>query len=750
MARNVHIFGIRHHGPGSARQLVNALNELQPTTILIEGPADASALLPTLGDPDLVPPIALLAYATDDPTRALFWPFACFSPEYQAARWAIRNNASLRFIDLPASWLLAEPKDQTPPEETGADPAAGPGLSEIARLERDPVGILAAAAGYGDGESWWRDVIEENPAPGPVFAAVAGAMAALRAEIPTPAGHEAAREAHMRIEIAGAVKETSGAIAVVCGAWHAPALQTQGSISADRALLKGAPKRKISATWAPWTAPRLATRSGYGAGVAAPGWCAHLWTTPPAEVATRWLARIAMALREHGQSVSTASLIEAQRLAVALAAIRRHPAVGFEELRDAAVACLCFGEPLLWSTIETDLLIGAEVGRIPANVPFLPLLEDLQREQKRLRLVPEALDRELGLDLRTGAGLDRSSLLHRLAILDVPWGRLADAGRSRGTFRERWVLRWEPEFTTRLVENLVFGATIAQAASGRMDSELGKATDLKALADLVIASLTALLPNAVARGTALIEQRAAQCSDCIELLTSLPPLANITRYGEARATDAAQLRALVLRILVQATLALPYAARALDSSAAAAIRVAILSANEAVALAEIGGEELASWRRALVDLMEDQKATPLLAGLAARLSYEAEQITSEATAEVLARMLSPGQTVADAAGFFDGFFDGGGARLIYDKALRTSVDRWLGSLDQEHFTEFLPLFRRAFANLDRMQRKRLLDALFGRAAASLPGQALARDAAALWPEHFARLACLLTTRPADE
>lgn len=91
-------------------------------------------------------------------------------------------------------------------------------------IERNPIGALAAAAGYEDGESGWRDVIEENPAPGPIFAAVADAMAALRDHAPPPEGIEAAREAHMRLEIGKVQKENDGPIAVVCGAWHAPAL----------------------------------------------------------------------------------------------------------------------------------------------------------------------------------------------------------------------------------------------------------------------------------------------------------------------------------------------------------------------------------------------------------------------------------------------------------------------------------------------------------------------------------------------
>lgn len=76
MAGQISLFGIRHHGPGSARRLVEALDQLRPVTVLIEGPTDASDLLPMLADPAMTPPVALLTYAEDDPARASFYPFA--------------------------------------------------------------------------------------------------------------------------------------------------------------------------------------------------------------------------------------------------------------------------------------------------------------------------------------------------------------------------------------------------------------------------------------------------------------------------------------------------------------------------------------------------------------------------------------------------------------------------------------------------------------------------------------------------
>ena len=103
MGAEIGIFGIRHHGPGSARRLLEALDALRPSLVLIEGPADASDLLPMLADAAMIPPVALLTYAADDPGRAIFWPFATFSPEYQAACWAARHRVGMRFIDIPAS-----------------------------------------------------------------------------------------------------------------------------------------------------------------------------------------------------------------------------------------------------------------------------------------------------------------------------------------------------------------------------------------------------------------------------------------------------------------------------------------------------------------------------------------------------------------------------------------------------------------------------------------------------------------------
>ena len=151
----------------------------------------------------------------------------------------------------------------------------------------DPLAVLAEAAGYDDPERWWEDVdrapraaARRRTALAP-FAALGEAMGALR-ETYGHGGHDRdlVREAYMRLQLRAAQREFGDGVAVVCGAWHVPALRQRTTVAADRALLKGLPKVKADMTWVPWTHRRLARRSGYGAGIDSPGWYGHLSARP--------------------------------------------------------------------------------------------------------------------------------------------------------------------------------------------------------------------------------------------------------------------------------------------------------------------------------------------------------------------------------------------------------------------------------------------------------------------------------------
>lgn len=744
MATTIRYFGIRHHGPGSARELLRALDELRPAHVLIEGPSDASDALAALNHPAMKTPVALLSYQNGAPERAGFWPMAAFSPEYQAARWALRNQATAEFIDLPAAALQATHEEE---QSADAEPAqhSGEDLAQAAR--RDPIGLLAKVAGYEDGESWWANLIEENPAPGPVFDAICDAMTALRESSKQPiSNREAQREAHMRLQIAKARKGASGPIAVVCGAWHVPALKAEHSAKADRALLKGISKTKYRATWVPWTLERLSWQSGYGAGVVAPGWCRHLWEQDNQSVALRWLGKIARELRRHDYLTSTASLIEAHRLAHSLACLRDKSRPGFEEFREATIACLCFGDPTRWAIIQKHLLIGVAVGEIPDNLDQAPLLEDLNRQQKSLRMKPSAQAKTISLDLRSAAGLNKSTLLHRLNLLGVPWGERTDAGNSRGTFRERWLLKWEPEFAVELVENTIYGQSIENAAQARLIQNAMDSDDLAFLAATVRDAMLAQLPESVNLGIDRLSRCAATSGDGLAMIQALPPLAELLRYGQARSFNPKQMQSLFEQIAVQASIALGQAAHSLDESASAEFSESLHQADAALSLVDTEKDILVRWQAALQDLVDRADKDPRVTGVAAQCLYLDGKMSANQAAKWLGHALSLANPVPQAAASFQGFFQGIAVRLVYDRELRGAVHQWLAGLDEDAFVQTLPLFRRVFSSLDRSERKHLFARLF-QGEPLIESVPIPDHLAKSWEDHHAHLVTILSAAP---
>jgi hypothetical protein len=221
----------------------------------------------------------------------------------------------------------------------------------------------------------------------------------------------------MRQGIRAAQREGFARIAVVCGAWHAPALSDLPPEEEDASLLTGLPSVKVAATWVPWTHGRLTLASGYGAGVHSPGWYHHVWSEPD-RITIRWMTRVARLLREADLDASSAHVIEAVRLAETLAALRDRPLPGLPEMNEAVQAVFCFGDALPMRLIQERLIVGEALGGVPEATPAVPLQRDLERQQRRLRLPPEALEKSGG----------RSGGAHR----DRPAGRLRLAERRGG------------------------------------------------------------------------------------------------------------------------------------------------------------------------------------------------------------------------------------------------------------------------------------------------------------------------------
>jgi hypothetical protein len=690
------LYGIRHHGPGSARSLRDALIELSPDVVLIEGPPEADGLVELAGDPEMQPPVALLGYVPGEPKTAAFWPFAVFSPEWQAIRYALGAGIPVRFCDLPAAHQLA---------------MVGRGSD---KPRTDPVSELAAAAGYDDPERWWEDVVEHVPGPA-VFAALAEAIGFLRAEDAEPDPRDAVREAYMRKVLRRTVKDGYQRIAVVCGAWHVPALSAWAaaaagdrlpSAAADDRLLRGLPKMKATLTWVPWTYGRLAYASGYGAGIRSPGWYDHLFSSA-GQPLERWLAKAAGVLRDEGVPASSAHVIESVRLAEALAALRGRPLAGLEEVTESARAVLCEGSDLLVGLIQRRLVVGERLGAVPAATPMVPLQRDLHDQRRSLRLRPEAEPRDYDLDLRKPNDLARSHLLHRLTLLGVRWGT-PQQGRTRniGTFRESWQLAWRPELDLALIEASMWGSTVEAAAAQRARSAAAEAAALEDLTGLVERCLLADLGDALPEALEAVRGRAALEGDVTHLMAALPALVRAARYGDVRGTDPGRLGEVAVELITRICAGLPAAVTSLDETAERAMRDRIDAVHSAIGLLADSGSR-ARWMETLARLAP--RCPPLVSGRLTRLLLDAERITRDDVAIRMSRELSAGAPAAAAAGWAEGFLAGSGLLLLHDDKLLGLADGWLAGLTADAFSAVLPALRRTFGEFAPPERRAIGD-----------------------------------------
>jgi hypothetical protein len=768
----IHVFGIRHHGPGCARSLRAALDELQPDVVVVEGPADAEEALPLAAHEEMRPPVAMLIYPLEEPRRAVYYPMTVFSPEWQTFRWALERKVPLRLMDLPqtqqiamaleeekraeeeqkaqAEKLAAEEKQTPQGEAAGGEAPQDPdGDSPQPRWQTDPLAVLAEAAGYRDHEMWWEEQIERRQNAAGVFAAILEAMRAVREELPDARPRDLLREAHMRQTLRSVVKEGFSRVAVVCGAWHGPVLVEEalgGKFSGctakdDAARLKGLPKLKTAVTWIPWTNDRLSYRSGYGAGVASPGWYAHLWHAPQ-QASVRWIATAAQLLRQADLDASPASVIEAVRLADALAAIRHLRVPGLAELGESILTVLCHGDPSPMRLIRRKLEVGDVLGAVPSESPAVPLARDVQHWQKSLRLPATTEIKSHDLDLRKENDLARSRFLHRLTMLGVEWGAVQRTGSKVSTFHEVWKLQWQPEFEVRLIEANVWGNTVESAAAAKVVADAARATELGQITELVDRAILADLAATIDPLLQLIQERAAVASDTRHLLSALLPLARVSRYGDVRGTHSDRVLPVLLGLFERGMVGLSAACASLDDDAAEQMVDCVAQAHQAVELLQ--NDDLRDEWLLHLQQLADSDSHGLLRGWCCRLLREQGRIDDEALARVTRLALSLAGDAAAAAAWLRGLLRGSGLLVLHQDALWKAIDRWLAELSAERFTETLPLIRRAFADFTPPERRQMGEKVKHLESAGAKA-ASTKTAAAAPAIHAGRAALVLPT-----
>jgi hypothetical protein len=676
---NLHVFGIRHHGPGCARSVVNALEQLRPDIILIEGPPDAEPVLALLADSAMQPPIALLLYDKADLSRTAYYPFAMFSPEYQAIHYALHHSLPVRLIDLPQRYGLAR--------NTGQEEAT----------HHDPLSELAQSAGYDDAERWWDAMVEQRQDSLNLFEAIQEAMTALREEFASEDdAHTLLREAHMRQEIWRAKQEKFERIAVICGAWHVPALILDFSPE-DADALCGLDAVNIGVTWIPWTYNRLSRYSGYGAGVQSPGWYHYLWETPDdTGLSIGWLAKVAQHLREKGLDASPAQVIDAVRLVETLATLRGRSRPDLTDLNEAVLSVMCHGNEAPMQLIQRDLIIGNVMGRVSDASPMVPLQQDFENEVQRLGLTMTEKETDLVLDLREDVQREISRFLYRLILLDIPWGSVMGTDVAF----ESWILAWEPGLIIQLIDRSVWGNTVLEAATNFAAHGAQTAVSLPTLTELVQKVLFAGLLQAVPIVSQCLENTAATTSDILQLMIALPPLAYIQAYGDIRQTDLSAVRRVTDSLTARIIIGLPAECVALDDAAADKMFEAIIACDYTIRLLD-NAMLLADWHVLLERMFDQNGIHALIRGRCCRIVIDANHISRVEGVHQMRLALASGTAPLDSAAWLQGFLEHSGTILVHDDDLLNIVDEWVMILTVDEFESMLPLIRRTFATFEK-------------------------------------------------
>ncbi|MFF5771878.1 DUF5682 family protein [Streptomyces californicus] len=524
------LIGVRHHAPSLAAALPALLDAADPDVLLVELPAEFQPWLGWLAHEETEAPVALAAVPADGPGAGpagergpAFYPFADFSPELVALRWAARNGVPAVACDLPlADRAWAEGGDGAPaaalvPGAVSA-PAPGEGRGLSAALRSRLTGR--------DGDDLW-DRLVETGAPGSTPEALRRAALltgwALRYEAEAGAGvggTDLAREACMRGHLAEALK-SGRRPAVVVGAFHTPALlppegdagTTEGvgafAAPGPAAASEQGPGTRRTATapdpapdpsgavpgpaartpeactvsLIPYTYPLLDSRSGYPAGIRDPEWQHTVLEAagdPAAlhEALVGTAVRLCAALREKGHPYGPADGREIVRVAGDLARLRDLPAPGRGELLEAVQTVLGRGETYgagraVAQALES-VLVGTRTGRPAPAAPRSGLSPAVEAETEALALpgprdAHEKTPRDLRLDpSRSPLDRRRELLLRRLSVCGIPYAREQEVTGVAGGegLTTRWQVRWTPATAAMLTAAGARGVTPAQAAEG--------------------------------------------------------------------------------------------------------------------------------------------------------------------------------------------------------------------------------------------------------------------------------------------
>lgn len=732
----VHIFGVRHLSPGGAQHLLSYLHEIEPTAVLIEGPSDATPEIRHIMNRTTKPPIALLAFTEEIPVRTALWPLAVYSPEYQAMCWAEKQGAFTAFIDLPSSVIVAlqDIRTQSRVAAKQNEISEEGYAKEQVHVEASFYERVAELAGETDYEMYWERSFEHNMNRGAYQKAILSFSAQMRQISEeqeseyniTEYAHNTIREAYMRRQIQDTIAagHQPEKIVVVCGAYHADALADLAAGITDEEL--GAlPSLKTKLTLMPYTYFKLSSLSGYGAGNLAPYYYQMMWERMEEgsleDLPHHYLSTVARYLRTSGTHRSTAEIIEAVRLAEALAALHGGSAPTLRDLRDAALTLLGRGElgVIAEALARTD--IGTAIGELAEGISQTPIQDDLNRQLKRLKLekyktpVANVLELDLRENRRVSSeeaaflDLNRSFLFHRLRMLGIDLVSLRASGQTRATWAEHWVVKWSPEVEIQVVESTLLGETIEIASAYVLQQKLSSSSRIAEASGLIRTAYECGMLHQMEAGRQTLQRLAIDTQDVVQIADSIHELSLLIQYGDVRRIDTKPLIPLLEQLFRRACLFLLDASHCNDEASGEMLKAMNILNQAATSHSEVVEERL--WIQELQHLSERDDCNPRLSGVACSILLERNAMTVQQCAEEVSRRLSPGIPAELGAGWFEGMSMRNRYVLLSRLSLWEQLNEYILSLDDEEFVRALVFLRRAFSTFAPREKTMIAELL---------------------------------------
>ena len=704
-------FGIRHFSPAGAYFVRQFLDKIKPDLVLIEGPADFDFLIDDIVSKKLVPPFAIMAYTKEAPIDTILYPFAEYSPEYQAILWARENNKECRFFDLESDIMLGfgRTDDDTKDEEM---------ISKEAEKNKSDV----------DMEGFWERNLEQSENMDAYRAGSALFGESLRKDTKSDDksfARDIIRESFMKRKINEYIKKgfDSEKIVAITGAFHTSAIENLEGAMSDKEY-KELVRRESNITLMPYSYYRLSKRTGYGAGNAAPAYYELLWQGFLNEDITyherKYLSSLAKYMREHGGIVSSAQVIEATRLARELAVIRGGSVPTLEDLKDASITCMgggSFGE-MAMGFAETD--IGKKIGSVPQDAMQTSIQSDFTLKLKQLKLekYKELVATPLQLDLRENLrvkseesaflDLNRSFFLYRLVVLGIDFAKIKKSNQDNATWAENWILQWTPEAEIQIVESVLKGDTIVDAVAFVLGEKLSEATKISEIAEVIEDAFNCGLPKIVEGAKRSLDEMANGTIAMCDIADTVSKLSNMISFGDIRKLDREPLVPIVKRLCIRASLML-VGESACDDIAAATLADDIQKIHSVFMMQDFLDESF--WFDKLIELSNRDDLNTKISGLATAILLDAGKIDELTLRMEVSRRLSMGMPAELGANWFAGLSMRNHYALIGRLTLWESLSEYLDTLDEEEFRRSVVFLRRAFVEYSAKEKDMIAENL---------------------------------------